>query len=293
MKLSKEKILPVIMSALREDVATGDITSGLVFEKDINVMADIIVKEECVLAGLDVARWVFNAMDERIIFNPLYKDGERPKKGKKIISLRGSAKNILSGERVALNFLGRVSGIATLTEEFVKKVKTKGVEILDTRKTTPGMRELEKYAVRMGGGTNHRMGLWDSILIKDNHLEGVQRVAGYTSSLRAIKDTVGKAKSKGCKNVEIEVNNLKEYNEALEADADIIMLDNMKIEDIRKAVRLNKSRSKGRGSRSVLEASGNVTLENIQSLAKTGVDRISIGSLTHSAPSIDFSLEIR
>lgn len=277
MKLKKEKVFPIIMTALAEDLGSGDITSALIFEKDQNVMADIVANEECVAAGIDVARWIFNALDERIIFRPFCDDGARLKKGKRLMSLKGSVRNILAGERTVLNFLGRLSGVATLTSRFVEKVKGKKAKIFDTRKTTPGLRVLEKYAVRIGGGCNHRTGLWDGILIKDNHLAG--------SMPPKIKDAVKKAKAKGYKNIEIEVNNLKEFKEALAVGADIIMLDNMKIEDIRKAVRLTKSKVE-------LEASGGITLENVARIAMTGVDRISIGSLTHSAPSIDFSLEI-
>ncbi|MBU1887797.1 MAG: carboxylating nicotinate-nucleotide diphosphorylase, partial [Candidatus Omnitrophica bacterium] len=184
----------------------------------------------------------------------------------------------------ALNFLSRISGVATLTGKFVAKVKGTGAKILDTRKTMPGMRLLDKYAVRAGGGYNHRMGLWDGVLIKDNHLDSLQLTVN-SSRPSVIIDSVKKAKVKGYKNVEIEVADLKEFKAALEAGADIIMLDNMKIEEIKKAVKVN-------GSRALLEVSGKVNLDNVRSIAKAGVDRISIGSLTHSAPSIDFSLEV-
>ena len=266
------------MHALSEDVGSGDITSALIFEKDEIVMADILAGEACVVAGIDVAKWIFNALDERIIFRPLCKDGDRVKKGKRIVSLKGSIRNILAGERTALNFLARLSGVATLTSRFVEKVKGTGAKIFDTRKTLPGMRALEKYAVTLGNGCNHRMGLWDGILIKDNHL----------AASRSIRDVVKKAKDRRYKNIEVEVTSLKEFKEALEAGADIIMLDNMKVEDVRKAVRLGR----GGVTPPLLEVSGGVTLENVAKIAKTGVDRISVGSLTHSAPSIDFSLEI-
>jgi nicotinate-nucleotide pyrophosphorylase (carboxylating) len=258
MKLVKEKILPLIMSALTEDVGTGDITTASLFEKDEIVMADIIAGEECVLAGVDIVRWIFNVLDERIVFRALYNDGDTIKKEKRIISLKGSIRNILAGERTALNFLGRLSGIATLTSKFVDKVKPKKVRIFDTRKTTPGLRILEKYAVRLGGGHNHRMGLWDGILIKDNHIEGLRPLS--------IKDAVKKARSRGYKNIEIELDDIKAFRDIQEAGVDIIMLDNMKIDG--------------------------VTLENVKRIANTGVERISVGHLTHSAPSIDFSLEI-
>lgn len=278
MKIIKEKALPVIASALREDLGPGDITSAALFEKDFITGAHIIAKEPCVLAGIDIARWVFDTLDEKIDFRPFCKDGDRVEKGKKISSIRGSIKNILTGERTALNFLSRLSGVATLTNKFVRAIKGTGAEIFDTRKTTPGLRELEKYAVRIGGGTNHRMGLWDQILIKDNHLAALKT--------NAIRDAVRKAKDRHYKNIEVEVATLKEFKEALAAGADIIMLDNIKTDDIKKAVKLAK------GTGILLEASGGVTLENVRAMAKTGINRISVGSLTHSTTSIDFSLEI-
>jgi len=285
MKLSKEKVFPIIISALKEDIGSGDITSSVIFEKDISLLAHIVAKEECVLAGMEVARWVFDAVDEKIAFTPLCKDMDKVKKNKRIISIRGYAKSILSAERTVLNFLGHLSGIATLTNMFVKKVKGTHAKIYGTRKTIPGLRELEKYAVASGGGFNYRMGLQDGIMIKDNHLAGLKFQA-ESLKLQNIKDSVTKFKSRGYKNVEIEVETLAEFKEALKAGADIIMLDNMKPEEIRKAVKLRK------GSNVILEASGGISLENTKKIAKTGVDRISIGKLTRSAPSIDFSLEI-
>ena len=278
MKINKERALPIIMSALREDVGAGDITGAVVLEKDINVTANIIAKEQCILCGVDVVKWVFDTIDERMIFNPLHKDGDRLKKNKRVASLKGSARNILTGERSALNFLARLSGISTLTGSFVEKLKGSKASIFDTRKTIPGLRELEKYAVKIGGGSNHRMGLWDQVLIKDNHL-----------ALCSMEDAIKKAKARHYKDIEVEVDDLNNFKVALEAGADIIMLDNMKIEDLRKAVRLNK---KKKGPRPLLEYSGGVRLEDVAKIAKTGVDRISVGFLTHSTPSIDFSLEI-
>jgi nicotinate-nucleotide pyrophosphorylase (carboxylating) len=284
MRLKKENILPIIMNALREDIGNGDITSALIFDKDVTILANIIANEACVLAGIDIARWIFNVLDERIDFKSFCDDASSIKKDKRVASLRGSAKAILSGERVALNFLGRLSGIATLTNKFLENTKGTGVDIFDTRKTTPGLRELEKYAVKVGGGKNHRMGLWDGVLIKDNYLAAMRPYS--------IQDTLRKAGNKGYRNIEIEVSNLKEFKEALDAGADIIMLDNMKVDDIRKAVRLKAIGHKLQGTSVILEVSGGVTLDNVRTIAKTGVDRVSIGSLTHSAPSIDFSLEI-
>ncbi|MEK6732484.1 MAG: carboxylating nicotinate-nucleotide diphosphorylase, partial [Candidatus Omnitrophota bacterium] len=284
MKLSKEKVFPIIISALKEDIGSGDITSSLLFEKDANIIAHIVAKEEAVVAGMDVAKWIFDAVDEKIAFTALCKDGDRVKKNKRIISVKGSAKNILSAERAVLNFLGHLSGVATLTAEYVKEVKGTGAKIYDTRKTTPGLRELEKYAVTAGGGFNFRIGLWDGIMIKDNHING-SRLEARGLRENIIRKSIGIFKNRGYKNVEVEVETLAEFKEALEAGADIIMLDNMKIEDVKKAVKLRGLRVKGGGLRVALEASGGIGLENVKEIAKTGVDRISIGRLTHSAPS--------
>jgi len=278
MKLTKEKAFPMIISALKEDIGSGDITSSILFEKDVSVLAHITTKEECVLAGMDIAKWIFDAVDEKILFTALCKDGDKIKKGKRIISVKGSAKNILSAERTVLNFLGHLSGVATLTAEFIGEVKSTGAKIYDTRKTIPGLRELEKYAVNIGGGFSYRIGLWDGVMIKDNHLEAIR--------VNAIRESIGMFQNRGYKNIEVEVDNIAEFKDALEAGADIIMLDNMKIEDIKKAAKLRK------GLKVILEASGGISMENIKKIAKAGVDRISIGRLTHSAPSIDFSLEI-
>ncbi|PIV38962.1 MAG: nicotinate-nucleotide diphosphorylase (carboxylating) [Candidatus Omnitrophica bacterium CG02_land_8_20_14_3_00__42_8] len=288
MKLSKEKIFPIIISALKEDIGSGDVTSSIVFEKDVSVLAHITAKEECVVAGIDVAKWVFDAVDEKLAFTALCKDGDRIKKGKRAISVKGSAKNILSAERTVLNFTGHLSGIATLTSKFVRLVKGTGANIYDTRKTIPGMRELEKYAVMAGGGHSYRIGLWDEVLIKDNHLNGLAQ----GSRTKAVRNAIALFKNRWYKNIEIETENIAEFKEALEAGADIIMLDNMKIEDIKKAVKLKNANIKKYGTKVILEASGGISLDNIKKIAKAGVDRISIGRLTHSAPSIDFSLEI-
>jgi len=287
LKLVKEKTLPLILSALKEDVDPGDVTSSALFDKDAVITACIVAKEDCILAGIDAARWVFNALDEKMNFLPLCQDGGAVKKGKRVLSVKGSMKGVLAGERTALNILGRLSGAATLTAKFVKAVKGTKAKIFDTRKTTPGMRDLEKYAVKLGGGHNHRMGLWDGILIKDNHLD-ILRGGCKGDKLKAINNAIAAARGKGYKNIEIEVNDISEFKEALESGADIIMLDNMDLDDIKKAVKIGKAAS----NPPALEVSGGVTLENVHGIAKTGIDRISIGCLTHSAPSIDFSLDI-
>lgn len=291
MKISKEKVFPIIISALKEDIGSGDITSSVIFEKDVSLLAHIIAKEECVMAGMDIAKWVFDAIDEKILFTALCKDGDRIKKGKRVISVKGSAKSILTAERTVLNFIGHLSGIATLTAEYVKEAKGTGARIYDTRKTMPGLREMEKYAVTLGGGFNYRVGLWDAVMIKDNHLDSL-RFQVESSKLQNIKDSIMKFKNRGYKNVEIEVENIAEFKEALGAGADIIMLDNMKPDEIKKAVKLKNTFNKKHGAKVILESSGGISLDNVKKFAKTGVDRISIGKLTHSAPSIDFSLEI-
>ena len=260
MKLIKEKVFPIIISALKEDIGSGDITSHVIFEKDTSLLAHIVARDECVLAGVDVAKWVFDAVDEKIAFTVLHKDGDRIKKGKRVISIKGSAKNILSAERTVLNFLGHLSGIATLTSRFVKEAKATNAKIYDTRKTIPGLRELEKYAVEIGGGCNHRIGLWDGVLIKDNHLEAMA-VKSREHRARVVRESVIAFKNRGYKNVEVEVENIAEFKEALEAGADIIMLDNMKAEDIRKAVKLKSSNV-------ILEASGGINLENAKKIAR-------------------------
>lgn len=288
MKIKKENVFPVIIAALREDIGTGDVTTPMLFDNDFNVMAFIIAKEDGMAAGIEVAKWVFNAVDERIDFTALCKDGEKVKRDKKVISVKGSLRNILASERVVLNFLGRISGIATLTSQYVKKISSTNVKIFDTRKTMPGLRELDKYAVSVAGGYNHRMGLWDGVLIKDNHLMAAAKISGLVK----LSDAIMKARQKGYKDIEVEVGCLAEFKEVLKARPDIIMLDNMKLEDIKKAVKLKIASDRKYNTKTALEVSGGITLENIRPIAKTGVDRISIGCLTHSAPSLDFSLEI-
>jgi nicotinate-nucleotide pyrophosphorylase (carboxylating) len=220
---------------------------------------------------------VFRAVNSRVVFKMIKRDGERIRKGEKVALVRGKIQGILSAERTAVNFLQRLSGIATLTAKYVEEIKDTRAQILDTRKTTPGLRVLEKYAVRTGGGRNHRMGLFDMVLIKENHI----KAAGGLS--RAIM----RARSKRRKEkIEVEVRNLAEAKEAVEAGPDWIMLDNMRIDQMRKAVRTIRS-----VSRAVkIEASGSANLRNVRKIASTGVDFISVGALTHSAPTLDLSL---
>jgi len=281
----KEQILPLLTAALKEDVGSRDITSSALIPKEQLAKAEIVIRREGVIAGLQLAEWVFGLTDPKIKFQPTVKDGQRVYPDKAAAFLEGPARGILAGERVALNFLGHLSGIATLTRAFVEKVKGTSAKILETRKTTPGLRLLEKYAVRVGGGVNHRMGLYDGILIKDNHL----RLAG------GVEKAVALARSAGWKQtpIEVEVSSLQEFRQALAAKADLILLDNMKLPETQEAVRLRNAvaRSKG-GAKPLLEVSGGVTLEIARLIALTGVDRISVGALTHSAPALNISLEI-
>jgi nicotinate-nucleotide pyrophosphorylase (carboxylating) len=260
--------------ALSEDVGTGDLTTQQVVPADATCTAQILVKEPGVVCGLDLAAEVFRELDPTLRFEPLAADGDRIDGRTVVARVTGRAAPVLTGERTALNFLGRLSGIATLTRRFVDAIEGTGAEILDTRKTTPGLRVLEKHAVECGGGRNHRFGLYDAILIKDNHLA----VAG------SIADAVARAKDAGVP-VQVEVDTLDQLREALDAGAESILLDNMPPATMREAVAITAGRAK-------LEASGGVTLDTVRSIADTGVDFISIGALTHSARSLDVSLEV-
>ena len=301
--MTKSEVLPLLTAALKEDVGSRDITSSALIPKGQLAKAEIVIRQEGVIAGLQIAEWVFGVTDSRIKFQPTVKDGQKVYPDKAVAFLEGPARGILAGERVALNFLARLSGIATLTRAFVDKARGTSAKILETRKTTPGLRLLEKYAVRVGGGVNHRMGLYDGILIKENHLRlitpspfpsppqgGEGRVRGS-----AIEKAVALARAAGQKNVpiEVEVTNLQEFRQALAAKADLILLDNMKLPEIQEAVRLCRAvaRSKS-GAKSLLEVSGGVTLDSVRQIALTGVDRISIGALTHSAPALNVALEV-
>ncbi len=280
LSLPETQINTLIDLALDEDTGTGDITSELLVPTDLQAKATLVAKADGVLAGIDITRLIFVKIDPAITCKVIIKDGTRLKQGDIIAVIKGNARNILKAERTVLNFLQRLSGIATQTAQFVALVSDLPVEILDTRKTTPGLRLLEKYAVKMGGGRNHRFNLSDGILIKDNHLMSL-RAQGLT-----LEEIVAKAKSnapKGIK-VEVEVTNLKEVDEAISAGADIIMLDNMSLAQMRQAVNKIPESIK-------TEASGGITLDNVRQVAETGVDFISIGALTHSPKALDISLE--
>ena len=266
-----------IKRSLNEDLGRGDITTDSIVPVGTQAFGHFIAKEAGVVAGITVAARTFQLLSPDIQMRLRYKDGEKVVAGELIAEIEGPARPILWGERVALNFLQRMSGIAALTAEMVSKVQKYGVEIIDTRKTTPGLRLLEKYAVRQGGGVNHRMGLDDAVLIKDNHIA----VAG--GIIPAIK--VVKANASHMVKIEVEVENEKEVLEALEAGADVIMLDNMDPEEMAKMVKLIDKKA-------VVEASGNVNLNTVEAIAKTGVDVISVGALTHSVTSLDISLDL-
>ncbi|MEW6686058.1 MAG: carboxylating nicotinate-nucleotide diphosphorylase [Candidatus Edwardsbacteria bacterium] len=285
MSLEIEKIRPLIRRALREDIGKGDITSNLTVSSKARALGIIMAKEEGILAGLQVAIATFQTIDKTLILQPQSSDGTKIGYGDVVLSIQGKALSILKGERVALNFLQRLSGIATFTAKFVTIIEGTKAKILDTRKTTPGLRLLEKAAVRTGGGENHRFGLDDMILIKSNHIE----IAG------GISETVKKIKSAdtGQLFIEIETKNLSEVQEALQAGVDCLMLDNMSVEMIKEAVKMVQNVTLEGIKKPFLEASGKINLENIRAIAETGVDYISIGMLTHSAPALDFSLRLK
>jgi len=284
MNYFSQGIKDIIKQALREDIGKRDITTTAVIPKHKYAKAILLAKENCVICGLGIAREVFKIHDKKIKFNSQVPEGQKIKKGKIIAYISGRAQSILTAERVALNFLSLLSGVATKTRAYSDKVKPYKVKILDTRKTIPALRELEKYAVIIGGGYNHRMRLDEMALIKDNHIH----VTRHTSHVTRLKNIIEEARRMipvGMK-LEIEVRNLREFKEALEARPDVIMLDNMKVGDIKKAVLLRKA------AVSKIEVSGNVNLNNVRKIAKTGVDMISVGALTHSVKATDISLEI-
>lgn len=274
-------IRPIIQSALREDIGRGDITSQAIAPSSLTGKACIIAEEEGILAGIEVAKEVFRLTSgEKVEFMSELKDKDSLTGGLPVLILQTSALAILKGERVALNFLGRLSGIATLTREYVDLASPFGVKILDTRKTTPNLRVLEKYAVRMGGGLNHRFGLDSGILIKDNHI----RICG---SLKKAVERIRQAIPPFWK-IEVEADGLSEVKEAVELGVEAIMLDNMGLKEIKKAVDLIRQQAK----EIIIEASGGINLENVAEVAKSGVDLISVGSLTKAAKNLNMHLEI-
>jgi nicotinate-nucleotide pyrophosphorylase (carboxylating) len=265
----------LIRTALDEDIGPGDVTTAATITPGTMARAELVAKEEFVLAGLDIVRRVFEILDARVAFEGLSKDGLTVRRGEVFAWLKGDAASLLQGERVALNLLQRLSGVATLTARFVREVAGTGATIVDTRKTTPGLRALEKYAVRVGGGGNHRMALYDGVLIKENHAAAA---GGITTAV-----TRARRQAPHTLKIEVEVRDLNEVAEALAAGADILLLDNMDLAQLRAAVELVAGRA-------VTEASGGVNLETVRAIAETGVDLISVGALTHSYRSVDISM---
>jgi nicotinate-nucleotide pyrophosphorylase (carboxylating) len=273
-----QEMLEKVRLALDEDLGSrGDLTSQALFTREDRGEGFFVMRESGRVAGLPVASCVFQLLDRQVDFRPLVYEGEDVEGGTRLIRVSGPLLSILEGERTALNFLQRLSGIATLTAAFVRLAAPYGVEIRDTRKTTPGLRALEKYAVGVGGGVNHRMGLYDAVLIKDNH---IRAVGGVEMALRLVRQEYGNAFP-----VEVEVQDLEQLKEALEAGAETIMLDNMDTDAMKEAVRITAGQAR-------LEASGGITLERVEEVASTGVDFISVGALTHSFRSLDIALDL-
>ncbi len=267
----------IIDNALEEDLGPGDITTSAIIDSSLKGKARLLAKEEIILAGIEVFSRVFSRLDPEIVVECTYRDGDVVPNGYDIGIIRGSMIGMLSGERTALNFLQHLSGIATLTKRYVEKIDPSKVRVIDTRKTTPGLRILEKYAVRMGGGFNHRFGLFDGILIKDNHIAAAGSISKALAKIKAnVPHTL---------KIEVEVEDIKGVEEAIGAGADAILLDNMSVKEMKEAVSIARGRV-------LLEASGGITLESIGEISKTGINLISVGAITHSARSVDISLEV-
>jgi len=266
---------PILRRALEEDIGTGDVTTQATIRHGTQASAELVAKEDFILSGIDVARRVFHLLSADTAFEKLIEDGQAVKRGDVLAWIKGDAAVLLQGERVALNLLQRMCGVATLTAEFVKEVEGTGAIIVDTRKTTPGLRVLEKYSVRMGGGGNHRMALYDAVLIKENH---VAAAGGITAAVSRARQSVPHTQK-----VEVEVRDQAEVAEALDAGADILLLDNMSPEQLIAAVDMIDGRA-------LTEASGGVNLETVREIAETGVRLISVGALTHSYRAVDISM---
>lgn len=275
-----EKIItdPIIKNALEEDLGWGDVTTDSTIPAESNIKGNFIAKAEGVVCGIDICRRVFEIVDGSIEFQAFVSDGQQVSKGDILATINGNARSILKGERTALNFFQRMSGIATMTNRFVREVSGSKARIVDTRKTVPGLRVLDKYSIRVGGGYNHRFNLSDMVLIKDNHIKAA---GGITPAVEAARRSLSHSVK-----IEVEVESIKELMEAIDARADIIMLDNMSLEMMCEAVSIA-------GGKALLEASGNMSLEgerSVKAVAKTGVDIISVGALTNSVEALDISL---
>ena len=269
-----EEFVAVVRRALEEDIGGGDVTTNSIVSPDAIAVAQIIAKQNGSVSGVPIVQAVFSMLDDQMDFSSIVSDGAEVKFGQVLIELKGSTRAILTGERTALNFLGRMSGIATLTAQFVAATAGTKATILDTRKTAPGLRAVDKLAVRHGGGHNHRTGLYDMVLVKNNHIDSAGSISEALRLMRAsVKDL----------EIEVEARNIKEVQEAIDLGVQRILLDNMSVAEMCEAVAINHGRAK-------LEASGKITLGNVRAVAETGVDFISIGVLTHSAASLDVSL---
>ena len=273
----KKEVQELIRRALEEDIQRGDATTNAIVDETTSANAAWMAKETGIIAGLDVARLVYQEFDTEFEWNCHCEDGDQISAGKTVVEMQGTCRAVLSAERIALNIVQRMSGIATMTNRYVELVSDYDVKILDTRKTVPGMRLLDKYAVATGGGTNHRMGLFDMVMIKDNHIAAAGSIADAVLSVRNAEPNL---------KIEVETTTLEQVDEALEAGADIIMLDNMSMHQMKEAVSLIEGEAE-------TEASGNISLETIEEVAQTGVDYISVGALTHSVKAFDISQQIQ
>ncbi|MHC1689498.1 MAG: carboxylating nicotinate-nucleotide diphosphorylase [Bacteroidales bacterium] len=267
----------IIALAIEEDIDTGDITTNALVPETSMAVAEMTAKADGVISGIEIARKVFEQIDKNILWTPFVKEGDHVKKGDRIVRIEGSFRALLTAERTALNILQRMSGIATAASLYVKELEGTGTNLLDTRKTAPGMRILDKMAVKAGGGTNHRMGLYDMALIKDNH---IKVAGGIPNAVIQVRKSIKPGIS-----IEVEVTNLDETQQAIDSGADIIMLDNMNTAQMAQAVKLINGRAK-------TEASGNMTLSRVKEVASAGVDFISVGALTHSVTALDISMNI-
>lgn len=267
----------IIINSIKEDMPSGDITTDNIIDEKAKSDAKMIAKDSGVIAGLDVAKRVFELLDPEVVFEKHVKEGQWVNKGDVIVTIHGNSRALLKGERTALNLLQRLSGIATKTREYADKIKHLKAKVVDTRKTTPGLRILEKYAVRVGGGTNHRFCLSDGVLIKDNHIKAA---GGIKKAIELVRDKIPHTIK-----IEVETETIDEVMEAIDGKADIIMLDNMGLDIMKEAVKIINGKA-------IVEASGNVNLNSIVDIAETGVDIISVGSLTHSVNAFDISMKI-
>lgn len=286
--LDEEYLRLVAQMALEEDGVFEDVTTGALVPLDLMGRAALLAKQAGVIAGLPIAAAIFQAVDESVVLRPLVDEGAKVEPGESVGEVKGPVQAILRGERVALNLLQRLSGVATATRHLVGIVEGLPVTVLDTRKTTPGLRALERYAVRMGGGQNHRWNLATGILVKDNHWQAVTATGGDAKT--AVQNLRESAPGM---TVEVEVTSAEEAREALEAGVDALLLDNMKPAEMRRVVEMAKGKAAPSGGQVTTEASGGITASTIRAVAETGVDFISVGAITHSAPALDISLELR